>query len=260
MKKKERTPQEVEIDLLPLLKALLAKVWLMIIVGAILAGLAFGAAKLLIKPTYRSGFTAYVNNQHAQSSKDSLTYSDLTASQQLTQTYSYMLRSNSVLTAAAASINSNLSYGELKKKVMTEIQDETEIISVYVIDEDPEFAYQLATAISKTAPEYMTEFVEGSSMKIIDYPVWSNSRYGPSYMKYAVLAFLVGVLIVIIKTIVEYFKDDKIKSEQDIEERFDIPILGIIPDVFQIENGRPGYYEYNYSSKKDNRSGKNNEK
>ena len=247
MTKKQRENTVPEIDLIPILKALVSRLWLIILVGVIVGGAVFAGTKLLIKPSYRSGFTAYINNQTVQNGKDSLTYSDITASQQLTQTYRLMIQSRSVLMSAAKQIKSDLSYNRLVAKTSITIKDETEILYVYVVDEDPEFAYKYATAIADIAPQYISDFVEGSSMKIIDYPVKSDTPFGPSYIKYALLGFLLGALIIFVKTIVEFFMDDRIRSEQEIEERFDIPILGIIPDVSE-EKKAQGYYEYQKKS------------
>ena len=238
---------EREIDLLPILKALLSKLWLMILIGVIFAGMAFGATKLLVKPTYRCSFTAYVNNQHAQGSTDKLTSSDLNASQQLGATYVRILKSNTILTAALDSLDLDLTYGQFSRMVSAEVQGDTEVIAVYVVNGDPQTAYILANALANTAPTYMTQIVEGSSMKIIDYPMFSDKRYKPSYTKYALLGFLAGLLLVAVIVIIRYLTDDKIKNEHDIEQRFAIPILGIIPDVLQsAENKGKGYYAYEY--------------
>ena len=248
MDKRERRNTEVEIDIIPLMKALLSKVWLMVIVGIVIAGLAFGAAKVLVKPTYRSGFTAYVNNQQTQVNKDVLTSSDLTAAKELVRTYSQILKSNSVLTASANSISMNYSYTDLKDMVFTEIENDTEIIDVYVVHTDPRVAYDLANAIAATSPTYMAKIVEGSSMKVIDVPLYSEQRYKPSYAKFALLGFLAGVLLIMIIYVIKYFSDDTVKSEGDIESRFDIPILGVIPDLTKSDDKKSNYYAYDYSS------------
>lgn len=238
---------EVEIDLVPILKTLLSKLWLMILIGGIVAGIAFGAAKLFVKPTYRCGFSAYVNNQHAQATEKSmLTNSDLAAAQQLTKTLSYIIRSNTILTASLQSINSDLSYDLFNRMVSTEIKDETELISVYVVNEDPQLAYDLANAIAKTAPSYMADIVEGSSMKIVDYPVFPRVRFRPSYMRYAVLGFMFGFFASALIILIRYFRDDTIKKEDDVEQRFGLPILGVLPDGSSSSRSGDGYYSYEY--------------
>ena len=250
MDKATRRNSEVEIDIIPLLKALWSKLWLMIIAGIVIAGLAFGSSKLLIKPTYRSSFTAYVNNQQQKASNDSLTSSDLTASKELVRTYSQILTSNSVLSASVSSIKMDYSYEELKNMVSTEIQNDTEIISVYVVHTDPQVAYDLSKAIAKTAPSYIADIVEGSSMKIIDAPMYSDERYKPSYAKLALFGFLAGVLLIMLIYVIKYFSDDTVKNEGDIEARFDIPVLGVIPDLNESGDRKSDYYadDYRYES------------
>ena len=242
--KKSKEVQEREIDVIPILKELLKKLWLIVLVGLVAGGAAFVGAKTLIKPTYRSGFTAYVNNKQGKENTDYLTSSDVSASKQLVLTYQKILTSNTILTASAKSIKLDAPYNTLQKLVSTEVKEDTEIISVYVVHTDPQFAYDFAQAISKTAPKYMAQIVEGSSMKIIDHPEFSDKRYKPSYLKFALIGFLAGALIVIVFVIIRYFMDDTVKGVNDIESRFTIPILGVIPDIEKASNNRSEYYYY----------------
>ena len=246
MEQKQKSKAEVEIDIIPILKALWTKLWLLLLVGVAFAGLAFGATKLLIKPTYRCSFTAYVNNQHAQLSKDSLTSSDLNAAKQLVDTYVRIVRSNRILTAAAESISLDLPFSKLQKIVTADVQGETEIIAVHVENRDPQLAYDLANAIAKVAPQHMSDIVEGSSMKIIDYPVYNTTRYKPSYIRFSLLGFLFGVLLVAVIVIVRFVKDDTVRGEDDVEQRFGLPILGVLPDNTSSSRNKDGYYSYEY--------------
>lgn len=252
--------KEIEINVMPILKALWSKLWLILLIGAVFAGMAFAATKLFVKPTYRCGFTAYVNNQH---NSESLSNQDINAGKQLVDTYVTVIRSNKILTASAESVGMDIPVGTLKRTVTASVQSETEVIAVYVEHRDPQTAYILANAIANTAPTYMSDIVVGSSMKIIDYPMYSDKRYKPSYVKYSLLGFLLGALLIIIKVIVNTVTDDKVKSVQEIEEYFSLPILGVIPDVLEStdEKGK-GYYAYEYrerSSSKD-KDGKQGEK
>lgn len=246
---KKNEDSEREINIIPLLKEMLKKLWLMVLVGLIVGGAVFVGAKMLIKPTYRSGFTAYVNNKQSKENSDYLTSSDVSASKQIVQTYQKILTSNTILTAAAQSLDVDSTYAILQGKVTTEIKDETEIISVYVVDTDPQFAYDYAQAISKTAPQYMAQIVEGSSMKIIDYPEYSDSRFKPNYVRFGLIGFLIGVVLVAVFVIIRYFLDDTVKTENDIESRYTIPILGVIPDISRASNNRSDYYYYSQESK-----------
>lgn len=259
MNDREKRSDNIEIKMIPMLKALIRKIWLMVLVGLVIAVAVFGITKIMIKPLYRCGFTAYVNNQQAQASKDVLTSSDLVAAQHLTKTFSSIIRSNTVLTASLKSINSDLSYSQFKTMVSTEIQEGTEVISVYVVNQDPQLAFELATAIAQTAPTYMSSIVEGSSMRIVDYPEYSDNRYRPSYFKYALLGFFAGVLLVIVILVIRFIKDDTVNDEATLENQFNLPVLGIIPDVNQMDQKGSGYQSYEYRQNVKERSGKQGE-
>jgi len=260
MEPRQKSKSDVEIDILPILKELLSKLWLMVLVGVVLAGMVFAATKILIKPTYRCNFTAYVNNQHAQLNKDSLTSSDLNAAKQLVETYVRIVRSNRILTAAAESISLDLPYSKLQQMVTADVQGETEIIAVHVESKDPQQAYDLAEAIATVAPTYMSDIVEGSSMKIIDSPVYNTNRYKPSYIKYSLFGFLAGILIVAIIVIIRFLRDDTIRSEGELEQRFGLSILGVLPD-YASNGSKYGYYSYEYGyGKKQNDEEKEGDK
>lgn len=241
---KKGESHEIEINIIPLLKEILKRIWLIVLVGLVLGGSLYIGAKIFVKPQYRSGFTAYVNNRQGKQSTDILSNSDVAASKQIVLTYQKILTSNTILSAAAESIGIDSSYERLRGRVVTEIKDDTEIVSVYVVDTDPQFAYDYAKSIAKTAPQYMAQIVEGSSMKIIDYPEYSDKRFKPSYFTYGVVGFLIGALIVIIFVVIMYFIDDTVKSETEIENKLSIPILGVIPDITKASNSRSDYYYY----------------
>lgn len=250
--KNPRRKRDLEIDIIPVLKYLLSRLWLIVLVGLVTGGIAFGATKLLINPTYRSGFSAYVNNQLSQTDKDSITSSDLSASQQLTKTFSYIIRSNTVLQASLEAAGSKLTNAQFSKMVTTEIRDETQLILVYVVSEDPQEAYDLANSIAKTTPAYVADIVEGSSMKIVDYPEYPSGRYRPSYVRYGIFGFVGGALLITLILVMLFFRDDSIQDENDLEARFMLPVLGVIPDFNQIEKGSGTYYtdRYGYENQK----------
>lgn len=234
----------MEINLIPLLKELLKKLWLIVLIGLLVGAASFAGAKIFVKPTYQCAFTAYINNKQTQQDTDSLTVSDVNASTQIVRTYKTTLLSARILTNAAKSISMDASYETLHKMVSIEVQDETQIITFYVVSTSPQTAYDFAEAVATNAPAQMADIVEGSSMKIIDYPQYTEKRYKPSYAHYAVIGFAIGALLVAAWVIVRYFMDDTIKSENDLESRFSLPILGIIPDVTRAGSSGADYNDY----------------
>lgn len=240
-----------KIDVNAVLKALLRKLWLIILVAVICGGMAYAGAKLFIPPTYRAVFTAYINNQKG-SDLSGLTGSDVAAAQALAHTYSEIITSRSVLESAAEASGHNYGYNQLKDAVTTTIGSETEIVSVSVEAKTPEDAYDLAREIATSAVKYATTIVEGSTMKIIDLPEVPTGIYKPSYIQIALLGALVGAFVTsVIICLVQIF-NDKIRNVAELQNRYTIPIVGTIPDMIAAEklSKKAGYGYYGHSSGK----------
>ena len=203
---KDRKNTGAEINIIPLLMYLLKRLWIILLVGLITGAMGFTAVKLFIHPTYKCSFTAYVNNKQAATSTDFLTSSDVTAAKQLVLTYSQIFKSNTILASADEAMDLNYEVKQLKKMVGTEIQDETEIIQVYAVAKSPDEAYKIATAIASVSPKIMADIVEGSSMKIVEYPQLPDSIYKPNYTRYTLLAFAVGFVLAAGVLVILYLK------------------------------------------------------
>ncbi len=236
--KKAKKEAIEEIDLIPLLKAIVSKWWLIVIFAVAFGIASYFVTDTFITPTYKSGFTAYVNNYSGTTSGTDttnggkkLTTSDITASQSLVKTYSKIILSRSVLSEAAAKVNLNYTPAQLSKMVSTATEDDTEVIGVYVTAEDPKVAAQLAGAISEVAPKIISQIIEGSSMQIIDEPLVPTSIDSPSYSRNTAIGILFGAVVAAAIIVVKELLDDHVKNEDELEEKFSIPVVGVIPDI-----------------------------
>ena len=241
----------MEINLIPVLKELLRRLWLIVLVGLLVGAASFVGAKIFVKPTYRCAFTAYINNKQTQKNTDYLSVSDVNASTQIVRTYKTTLMSARILTTAAKAIDMDASYEALQDMVSTEVEDETQIITLYVVSTSPKTAYEFAKEIASTAPAQMANIVEGSSMKIIDYPEVPGGIYSPSYSRFALIGALAGFLIsALIICIMQYF-NDRIQDEVELAEHYTLAIIGVIPDILNADKNKGNYYSY-YGHSSDN--------
>ena len=236
-----RKTDEMSVDLMRLVRAVWKKVWLVVLAVGVFGVAAYLYSSLLITPTYRSSFTAYVNNRQNTENINSTNTSDLNASIGLTYVYKQIISSRSVLMDAAESCGIQMPYSSLAGKVSTSISDKAAIITVYVEDTDPERAALLATAIAEVAPDHVARVVEGSSMRIIDAPVQPTRKYAPSNSRNAIVGAIIGMLLALVGIVVMELIDDKVRSGEDLESRYQIPVIGTIPDMLQAEKSRDKY-------------------
>ena len=243
---KVKSGKKREIDLLLMLKSVWKKRVLVILITIAVGALTFIGTKLLITPTYRSSFTALVNNNTDKIS--SLTNQDILASQALTRTYSEIITSRHVLNAAAEEAGMKKNYSKTKSMVSTTISNETEIITVNVVTTSAEDSYNLAKAVADNALKYTKKVVSGSSMEIIDEPEKPTGRYRPNYVQLTILGALAGFVVTVLIICIRQFFNDRIQNEGDLEEHYTIPIVGVIPDMVNVSKGKGEEYYYYYRS------------
>ena len=241
-----RDNEETTIDLLEVFKTLWRKAWLILLCGAVAALIAFGITRFAIKPTYRTRITVYVNNK-AEEGK-SLSSADLTASAKLVDTYSAIIRSDSVMRVVAEQTGVSLSVESIRNKVSAKAVNDTEVFNVYVVDTDPARAAIIANGIADVFPGIISEIVSGSSAKIIDRAVTPTSRYSPNYKKNVLLGALAGMAAMAAFVLIRAFLDDSISSPADLES-LGYPLLAVIPDLHDSSaNGSAYGYGYGYAA------------
>lgn len=247
------------VDVAALIKTILRKWWMIAIAVLLAAAAALCFAKYLVHPTYQAHFTAYVNNkQSKQADNDQLTNSDILASQELVRTYSKILTGNTVLMKAAELLGEDYSYRDLVEMVKTEPIDDTEIIAVYVTADSPDEAYSICAALETISPACMADIIVGSSMKIVDTAQMPDMRHSPSYTKYTVVGALIGAALMLAYIVTKQLFDDKIKDEKGLEERYGIPVVGVIPDMSKDSHGSGYYAYYRKHENKENEEDENN--
>ncbi len=225
----EQKKRDVEIDVMKLLLLYLSKWWLILLCAVVGAGIMFLYTKNFITPLYQAKVTIYVNNAVSGQQIESVSGSNLSASQQLVNTYVNILRSDTVLEKVVDSTGLDLTAEEIREIMSASQVDGTELFDIYISDPDPEMAAFIANKMAEVAPGEIEEFVEGSSTKIVDYAKVPEEPYTPSYKKNLALGAIAGILLIVVILTVRDLLDVRIKSEEDLAEISDLPVLGRIP-------------------------------
>ena len=231
-----------EIDLKRLILALIHKAWLLVLCALVAGALAYFYTANFITPMYRASVSIYVNNTNPQMGNTSyISGSDLATAQRLVNTYVNIIRSDTVLEKVAQQSGLDITTNQIRGMMTAESVENTEIFNINISSADPELAAHLANAIAEVAPEEISNFLEGSSTKIIDYAKVPEYRYYPSYRQNTFLGLCIGGALGVVYVVLRTILDVRIKGEEDLERLFDLPVLGAIPDFADNRKGS-GYY------------------
>lgn len=244
--------EEREIDVVRLLQILWKRAWIIALVTVVFCVATYLYSALFITPTYRSDFTAYVDNQMTTAENNgSTTTSDLNASIGLTYLYEDIIVSRSVLNDAAAKCGLDYSYKKVRGRVSTSVAEDAALITVYVVAKDPQEAMDLAKAIAEVAPDHVARMKEGSSMRILDEPVLPEQKFAPNNTKNAMLGALVGFVLSAVVVLAVDLLNDIVRNSEELENRYNVIVVGSIPDLAATDRNQDSYgYGYGKVVKK----------
>ena len=223
----------IEIDLLELAQAVWKKLWLVIIAVIIGTVAAFSYAKFMITPLYQSKSMLYVNNSSISvgSTSFSISTGELSAAQSLVKTYIVIMQSRQTLNAVIEQADLSYTYEQLSQMISAASVNDTEVFQIVVTSADPKEAELIVNTISDILPEKISDIVEGSSVRIVDYGVVPVYPVSPNTTRYALLGFLLaGVLSVGIIVLLELM-NNTIRLEEYLIQTYDLPVLASVPII-----------------------------
>ncbi|MCR5783026.1 MAG: hypothetical protein K6G90_09875 [Clostridia bacterium] len=237
----EQNSKFYEIDILQILAAIWHRAWIVVLAAIIGAGAGFSIAEFVITPKYKAQVLLYVNNSLSVGGTSfSISTGELTAAQKLVDTYIVILQSRSTLEEVKKKSGVDYSYNEMRDMITASAVNNTEIFSVSVTSKNKEEAASIANVIAKVLPIKIGEVVENSSVRVVDKAVVPASKASPSTLRYTAIGLLLGMLAVCGIIVVRELTDTQIRSEDYLIQTYNLPVLAVIPDLFNTK--KTGYY------------------
>jgi capsular exopolysaccharide synthesis family protein len=244
MDNKNTKNEEIEIDLSRLFAAVVKRAWLIAVVALLCAVVTLAGTVLLIAPKYQSSAMIYVNNSSlsiGDVSVGGITTGDISASKSLVKTYIVILTTRETLNDVIDYADVDLTYAELKGMIKAEAVDSTEVFRVTVTSTDPEEATKVAAAIAYILPRRIANIIQGTSAVVVDSAVMPTAASSPNYTRNTMIGFLFGILAVMAAIVMRELLDNTIRSEEDVTQNCQHPILAPVPDLLSSGKGQYGY-------------------
>ena len=222
--------QELEISLQEIIMILWRKAWLIALCLVVGGGIGFGVSRYLIDPTYSSRVSMYVNNNKDRSDT-ALNINDINASQKLVATYIQILKSDVVLNEVIEQMGLEYTTDKLRGMISASAVNSTEILEVIVTSKDPEEAAAIANKLAEVAPPQIIRVVQAGDVQLIDEAVISLEPVAPNTKLNTLIGAMAGVVLAAGVILVLAMLDISVKSAEDLSKHYDLPVLGVIPDL-----------------------------
>ena len=203
--------------------------YILIIIFVTLAiGLSY---KLFIEhPKYESKTTLILAGFNLNNEEQSIDNNELTINQKLVTTYQEIIKSEKVLSKVIKELKLNYEITELASHVSVTSVTDTEVIKITVYDENPKLAYRIVSKIAEVFSEEVTDIYNVENVSVLDAARVPLAKSNMSFLKSSILFIAVGVVLAFGAITVLYYFDTTIKTVEQIENKFDVPVLGAIPD------------------------------
>lgn len=226
MEKARRDIRGDQIDLLELYYALKKRILLILAAGLLGALSAFAYTELLVTPIYSATASMLVLTK--ETTLTSL--ADLQLGSQLTQDYSRLIMSYSVLEKAIDNLGLDMSAESLESSITLNNQTDTRIMDITVSNPDPETARALAEEVGNVSAQFIGEKMGVEPPEIIERVKLPMAPVSPNTSRNVMMGGLAGIALVAGIICIMTIMDDTIRSEEDIVQYLGVPALAQIPD------------------------------
>ena len=221
-----------ELDIKEVLKMFFEKKVLIILVTILCMVLGGVYSIYILKPEYKSSTTLVITqgNENATATGQGVTVDsatkDVTLSQKLVTTYSELVKSNIVLRQVILNlVTLNLSEEDLKENITVKEVDDTEIIQISVVNENPENAAIIANEIAGVFTEKVNEMYKLNNVYTLDIAEVSDTPYNINHVKFIGISAVIGIMISCGYVFLRNLFDNTTKNKDDIEKIVGVPVL-----------------------------------
>ena len=167
-----------------------------------------------------------------------ITATDITINSKLVSTYSELVKSKNILREVINNLKVSVDEDTLRKHVKVSSVKNTELIEITVEDENPSNAAKIANEIAKVFTEKVKEIYNINNVQIVDEAEISSVPSNINHVKNAIMSIGIGLVIAVIYVIISSMLDTTIKTPEDVETNFNIPVLASIPMIEKLNNER----------------------
>lgn len=231
------------------LARILFKNILVIILVALVSGVAaFSYCQYFVQEKYAATGSVLVTNGAIISEKDnksnSVQSSDIAASINLLTTVEDILSTNDIYKKLAEELGGQYTYTQLKNCVKIEKRgDNSLFIDVRFQTTSKSETIKITNTFLELAPAYISKFIPHSASTAVTMAD-TAVKTSPKTTTTTIAAMIIGAIACYAVVYLLSLSNITIENESDFKDRFDIPVLGNIPDFSEIDSKSASKYAY----------------
>jgi capsular polysaccharide biosynthesis protein len=226
---------------------ILTKNILVILLVSLVSGVAaFSYCQYFVEEKFAAIGSVLVTNGAIlkEDKSNSVQSSDIAASINLLTTVEDILSTNDIYKRLAEELDGQYSYSELKRCATIGKRDDNSLfIDVRFQTSSKSETVKITNTFLELAPAYISKFIPHSATTAVT--MADNAvKTAPRTTSATVSAMMVGAIICYAVVYLISLSNVTIENESDFKDRYDIPILGNIPDFSEVDSKNASKYAY----------------
>ena len=206
------------------------RLWIMVLAAAVTAVGLFAVAGITYTPRYESTATLYILRQDEMDGSNGSS-DDFSLALKVVNDCNYLLKSHSVLDQVINSLGLDLSYRELYDSLSIANPSETRILEVTVEADSPAEAKRIVDEVCNVGTVKIEEAMGFQQVNLYEYGILMEEPCNRIGLAICVLVGMVAAVMVYCVFLVAFLVDDRIRTEEDVENYLHLSILGDIPNA-----------------------------
>lgn len=230
---------EETISLKELMATLRKRINLIVLVTLTAVVLSGAVSYFVMTPIYQSSTQLLVNQ--AKSDQPVYNPAEIQTNLQLINTYNVIIKSPAILEDVINDLDLQMTVSQLNEKITVESEKDSQVVNVTVEDPDPNNAAEIANKIATVFQKEIASIMNVDNVSILTTAEVSENPtpVKPKPLLNIAIALVVGLMAGVgIAFLLEYL-DNTVKTEQDVEQLLDLPVLGAIATFEEQDMKRP---------------------
>ena len=162
---------------------------------------------------------------------NTITTTDVTLNSKLVSTYSELVKSKNVVRQVIANLGlTNVSEDSLRNNISVSSVKNTELIEITVTTDNPQNAARIANETAKVFIEKIAkEIYNINNVHVVDEAEVPTSPSNINHKKDIVIFAFIGLVISVIYVLIANMLDTTIKTAEEVEREYKLPVLASIP-------------------------------
>lgn len=218
---------EETIDLSKLIMILKKNLKYLIILPIAFLVLSMVITFIVMTPKYSASTQVLVNKKERN---DQMMAQEVQSNLQLVNTYTEIIKSPRILDEVTENLKREYSSEEISNMLTVSNQSESQILNISVENKNRETASDIANEIATVFSKDINKIMNVDNVSILSKADDNGNKVSPKPLINAVVGIFLGVIIALIIIFLKEILDKRIKTEEDVEEILNLPVLGTIRD------------------------------